>query len=129
MLRLRRGVEEVPGLQLPFLALDDQKTLPRQDEEGFLPALPVVHRHRLTRLENVEVDSKLRKAALALEVAERAEPPGVAPTNLPCAYDEPALSARPQAVFRHLERRFGNHRPYTDTRAEIAARREQAPPA
>jgi hypothetical protein len=52
----------------------------------------VVHRHRLTRREDAEVDPELRETRLALELADGWEARPVAPPRLARIQDEPALS-------------------------------------
>ena len=68
-------MDEVPTLQRPFLALDDQQTLAEQDEKVLLLVLAVVHARRLARLHHADVDADLLEAglALALEGHARAE--------------------------------------------------------
>src|SRR5438034_10244792 len=111
VLRPRRAVEEVPGLQLPLLALHDQQALSGQDEEVLLPVFPVVEAHRLPGTEHVQVDSEIRKPPLALEVAKRPERSGVAPAAGARVQHEPALAARAKAELRAVERRLGYHHP------------------
>jgi hypothetical protein len=43
-----------------LLVLHDQEHLAGEDEETLLVGLPVVHRHRLARAEDEEVDADLR---------------------------------------------------------------------
>src|SRR5439155_22449736 len=52
MLGVRWAVHEVPGLERPLLALDDQEALSGQDEEVLLVRLAVVAPARLARLED-----------------------------------------------------------------------------
>jgi hypothetical protein len=59
VLRLGRAVHEIPLLQRPLLALDDQQRLAGEDEKVFLVGFPVVHPDRLTRREHIETDSDL----------------------------------------------------------------------
>ena len=54
-------MEEVPRLQLPLLALDDQEALAGQHEEVLLRVLAVVEAHRLPGRQDVEVDPEPRK--------------------------------------------------------------------
>src|SRR5205807_2056702 len=61
---LSGAVHEVPGVKISLLALDDQEALAGQDEEVLLCSLAVVQPHRLSRLEDVEVDAKLAEAPL-----------------------------------------------------------------
>jgi hypothetical protein len=106
VLRLRRTVDEIPRLELSLLTFDDQKTLAAQDEKPLLPRLLVVHRHRHSRRQHVQVDPQLleRRVVLALEAAVGAQlvvhPAGVAGVD-----DEPAVGLRNTA----LELRLLNH--------------------
>jgi len=59
--------------------------------------LAVIHGHRLSGLEHVDVDPELLERALALEVAGRAERPVVAPACLCGVEDEPALAVGDEA--------------------------------
>src|SRR5262245_26829579 len=111
VLRPGRAVEEVPGLQLPLLALDDQQTLAGQYEEVLLGILAVIQAHRRPGPEHVQVDPEARETPLALEVAERADRTRVAPAAVPCVHHEPALASRAEAELRAVERRFGCHDP------------------
>ena len=52
VLRLRRAVDEVPRLQRPLLALDQQHALPSEDEEVLLVRLAVIPPAGLSRLEH-----------------------------------------------------------------------------
>jgi hypothetical protein len=90
---LRPGgrVEEVPRPEPSLLALDEQRGLPRQNEEGLL-----VIDAALARLQDGEVDSELieldlRVAVLALEVACRASAVREPPLGIAHIHDEPAL--------------------------------------
>src|SRR6185437_3513781 len=60
--RARRAMEEVPGAEMAFLALDDEVALARQHEERLLVRLGVVEAARLAGLEDGEVDADLREA-------------------------------------------------------------------
>ena len=104
-------MEEVPGLQLPLLALDDEQADPGHDEEPLLGVLAVVHPQALPWLKHVDVDAELWEASFALEGAEDAERAGVAPAVVARVHHEPAVAFRHQAVFRHPQRRFGDHGP------------------
>ena len=73
VLRPGRAVYEVPPLQRPLLALDDEDSLARQ-QEVLLVSLPVVHRHCVTRLERDEMHGVLLELRLAFEDAVRARP-------------------------------------------------------
>jgi hypothetical protein len=61
-------VEEVPGLQVPLLVLDDQDALAGEDEEVLLDVLGVVLPVRLARLEHVDADPIVLEALGRLEV-------------------------------------------------------------
>ena len=79
MLGPRGAVEEVPLVQLPFLAFHDQRALAGQDEERLLRVFPVVHPDSLARRQNADVDPEVRKPLLALERAVGAERTFAAP--------------------------------------------------
>src|SRR5207237_7980245 len=74
VLRLRRAVHEVPRPQRPLLALHDQERLAGEHEEVLLVGLPVVHRHRLARPEDGDVDPELRELGVAREVQSAVRP-------------------------------------------------------
>jgi hypothetical protein len=104
VLRPGRAVHEVPGSQLPLLALDDEQCLAGEYEEVLLVGFPVVHRHRLAGLESREVDPELVEVqraveAGALELAEGAAPVALPPLRLAGAEDEPALAPRDAPVL------------------------------
>jgi hypothetical protein len=92
VLRLRRAVEEVPRLQLALLSFDEEQAGAGEHQEAFLRVLAVVEAHRLTGLEDVEVDPELPKRPLALEVAVEPERPGVVPPALARVDHEPAVA-------------------------------------
>ena len=50
-----RAVDEVPRPQGTLLTFDDQQALAAQDEEYLFACFAVVHRHRLSRRQHVEV--------------------------------------------------------------------------
>jgi hypothetical protein len=100
-------VKVVPRPERLFLALDDQETRAREHEESLLVVLAVVHRHRLARLKDVEVDPELPERPLALEVAGCAERAIIAPARLARVDDEPALAVVNKAVLRRAERQLG----------------------
>ena len=117
-------MEEVPGPQASLLVLDEQRALPRKDEERLLVRLGVVEA-RLSRLQDGDVDPELgeldrRVAVLVLEGAPRAprlrEPPlGVAHVD-----DEPALGDGREPRSGVLELRFGHG---SDSRSHVGLRR------
>src|SRR5439155_18062814 len=107
----RGAVEEVPGPELALLAFDEQQAPAHEDEKALLAVLPMVEAHRLPGLKDVEVDAEVRKAALALEVAEGAHRLGVAPADLARVDDEPARFVWAEPELRALEWRFRNHHP------------------
>src|SRR2546423_9806391 len=72
VVRTWRAVDEVPLPDRPLFSFDDEKPFTREHEEAFLIGFPVVHRHRLARLEKREVDPELPEPRLALEIAQRA---------------------------------------------------------
>jgi hypothetical protein len=106
---MRWTVDEVPLPKLSLFALDNQYTLATQDEETFLPGFRVVHRHRLSSRQHVQVDAELREASLALEAAKAAELV-LEPARLPRVYDKPALPRGDQPSLGLLQRCFGSHR-------------------
>jgi hypothetical protein len=63
----------------------------------------VVHPHRLARLQDIDVDAKLREAPLALEVAVEAERAGIPPAGLTGVDDEPAVAVIDTAELRLAE--------------------------
>ena len=99
-------MDEIPGPERTFLTFDHEQALTAQDEEALLSRLLVVHRHRHSRRQHVQIDSELfePRVVLALERAVRTElvvqPAGIAGVD-----DEPALALR-NAV---LELRLRNH--------------------
>jgi hypothetical protein len=67
-------MDEVPLPERLLLPLDDQDRLACDDEEVLLAGLPVVHRHRLARPENRDVDARLGEAGcVSLGILELAE--------------------------------------------------------
>ena len=60
-------MHEVPPAERALLALDDRKRLAGEHEEVLLVVLAVVHRHRLARAENGQVDPELLEVGCALE--------------------------------------------------------------
>jgi hypothetical protein len=88
----------------------------RADERGvicrawavLLVRLPVVHRHRLARLEHDETDSELREVRLAL-LDHAARAIAIHPRSGACIQREPAVATREQAVLGRFEWRLGNH--------------------
>ena len=111
-----RAVHEVPSPERALLALDDQQRLAGHDEEVLLIRLPVVHRHRLARLEYLHVDAELREVLLAFQIAERAAPFDVVPARIARVEHVPAVTGRNEPVLRLLERRLRNHAPELATR-------------
>ena len=84
VLRVGRAVHEVPLPERALLALDDQQRLAGDDEEVLLISFPVVHRHRLARLEDLHVDPELGEVLLAFQIAECAAPFDVVPARVAC---------------------------------------------
>ena len=66
-------MEEVPRPKLPFLALHDQHALTGDDQKALLCLSRWLHRHRLARLKDADVDPDLRETALAFKGAEPAQ--------------------------------------------------------
>ena len=113
--RLGRTMHEVPLPQRPFLALDDQERLTREDEEILLVDLPVVHPNRLVGPENEQVDPTCWKyVAISKSVqpvkGKTSSPRAVNPARLTRVQDEPSLPGRREPGLGLLERGFGNHR-------------------
>jgi hypothetical protein len=107
-------VHEVPLPERTLLPLDDQQRFAFEDEEILLVVLPVVHRHRLARLEQRQVDPELDEIRSALETRalELAQDPAAAalpPVCLARVDDEPALPFRDKPVLGRDELRLGNH--------------------
>jgi uncharacterized protein YceH (UPF0502 family) len=101
-------MDEVPGLQRPPLALDQQQALAGEDEKVLLLVLAVVQAGRLPGLEHRNVDPELREAGLALEARERAEV-AFCPARVARVQDEPALALRDEACVGSLELRLRHH--------------------
>jgi hypothetical protein len=51
----------------PFLTLDEQQRVARDDEEVLLVRFPVIHPDRLARAEDVEADAELREGRVTFE--------------------------------------------------------------
>src|ERR671923_2592504 len=96
MVRFGRAVDEVPLLQRPLLALDDEERLAGEYEEVLLIGFPVVHRVRLARLEHDEIDAELGEERLRLLVGPAGEKQGLAaavavdPARVARVQDEPS---------------------------------------
>ena len=102
-------MDEVPRLERPLLALDQQQALALEDEEVLLLVLAVVHARRLAGLKDADVDPELRELRLrALEARERAEV-AVEPARLLRVQHEPAFASRDEAAVTALEGSLGNH--------------------
>ena len=106
-------MHEVPRAQLSLLALDDQNGFTRDHEEVLLIGLPVVHGHRLARLEHERIDAELVELPPALEVvgddANGAAAVGVTPLGVAHVEDEPALALGDESMLGLLQLRLGNH--------------------
>ncbi len=81
-------MDEVPLPQLPLLLLDDQERLTVEDEKVLLVSFPVVHRVRLARVEDDQIDAELREVRLGLELGLAGEadarlPGAVVPLRVP----------------------------------------------
>ena len=107
VVRTWRAVDEVPLPERPLFSLDDEKCFTRENQEVFLIGFPVVHRHRLARLEESEVDPELPKPRLALEIAHRDTP--LPPLRLACVENEPTIALRDKAAFRLDKLRLNDH--------------------
>ncbi len=105
---------EVPLSQRALFPLDDQQRVTAEQEEILLVAFLVVHRHRLARTENSEVDPELQEIrraleARALELAQRPATPALPPLCFARVEDEPALPFRNTSVLCRDKLRLGNH--------------------
>src|SRR5207248_9316397 len=89
----RRTVDEVPGPQVPLLALDQQQAFAREDEEVLLHVLAVVHARRLTRVDDADVDAELSETVIALEGRVLAVV-ALVPLRVARVQHEPAVAAR-----------------------------------
>ncbi len=103
------AVDEVPRAEGALLAFDDQQRLAGENEEVLLVRFPVVHRHRLTRPEDPQVDADLREMLLALEDADGAATGRGPPWRVAGVDDKPAVLLGHEAVVGRLEGRFGRH--------------------
>src|SRR5215203_3211027 len=77
------GVATPPGLGILLAGADgehDARPLARADDDVL--RLPVVHAHRLARLQDADVDPDLGELGLALEPADRRSTLDVAPSRL-----------------------------------------------
>jgi adenosine deaminase len=107
----RRAMEEVPGLERPFLTFDQQQRFALEHEEALLVLVfRVVHAGRLSGLENTDVDSELGE----LRVTHTLEPSvgterTVEPARLAGVQDEPAFAFRREPFARLLDRSLGDH--------------------
>ncbi len=104
-----------------------EHALAGQDEKPLLRVLTVVHAHRLTGLENADVDPELREPPLAFEGAVGTEQPFVLPTRLTGVHDEPALTVDDEAVPRHPQRSLGNHAQSLPDRPPVTKRGREVP--
>src|SRR5207248_2224298 len=82
-------MDEVPRLQLPLLAFDDQRARAREDDEVLLRRFTVVRRGGVAPAEDADVDADLVEAVLAiLEGRARAEPFARDPARIAHVDDE-----------------------------------------
>ena len=109
VVRTWRAVDEVPLPDRPLFSLDDEKRFAREHEEVFLIGFPVVHRHRVARLEKSEVNPELLEPKLALEIAHRAKTTPLPPLRLACVENEPTIALRDKAAFRLDKLRLNDH--------------------
>src|SRR3954447_4081359 len=97
MLCLGRAMHEVPCAQRPLLAFDDQNCFARNDEQVLLIGLPVVHGHRLARVQDERIDAELVGLRLVFEVVEHeadgAAALGMTPRGVAHVADEPPLTS------------------------------------
>ena len=108
MLGPRRTVDEIPRPERALLPFDHEQRLAGEDEKAFLGLLRVVHRHRLSRAEDVQADAELGEPrGRTVERRPGAAALDLQPFGLPGVDDEPALGDWPEAVFRTLEEASG----------------------
>ena len=95
VLRARRAVEEVPRAQWTLLTFDDEEALSAEHEKALLSGLLVVHRHRLSRRQDVEVDTEVveRRVVSSFEPTVATELV-VEPRRVAGVDDEPAVALR-----------------------------------
>jgi len=70
--------------------------------------LAVIHRQRLARIEDVDVDPELPEWSFALEVAGRAELAVVAPASFGGVDHEPSFTVRSEAEACRAQRCLGD---------------------
>src|SRR5439155_2596392 len=104
-----RAVDKVPLSERALFAFDDEQRLAGEHEEVLLVDLPVVHRHRLARPEDDEVNTQLRKLQLTLELGIGAPTLDVSPWRVARVEHEPAFPLRDESVLGSSERRLRNH--------------------
>jgi adenosine deaminase len=108
MLRPARTVHEVPGLERPLLALDQQQCLAGENEEVLLLVLAVVPARGLPGLEHADVDPDLQEARVTLEAGVGAED-AKEPARFARIQNEPAFPLGLKAGADGFERSLGNH--------------------
>ena len=120
VLRPGRAVDEVPGLQAAFLALDQENALAGDDEEALLAALAVVHAF-LAGADDLDPEAELRPLLLPLEVGVLPALLAAHPRRIARVQHEPAVAVDDQARVDLLQLRLGNaHR--GDINREIPSR-------
>ena len=110
MIHANGTVDEVPLAKRPLLSFRYEERLAVENEEILLVSLPVVHRHRVARIEDEQVDPVLLELGLAVEAHHAPARPAVVPHGVARVDDEPALAAGGEAVLGLFEPGFGNHR-------------------
>jgi hypothetical protein len=115
-----RAVHEIPGLERPFLPLDEQQAFAREHEEVLLVGLGVVEPARLSGLEDLEREAELgelvrgeigtaaKHGHAALEDASGAEGVIRQPRDVPDVDDEPAVAHRRKPGADFLELRIAH---------------------
>ena len=100
-------MHEVPLLQQPLLALDEQQALTGEHEEVLLRVLAVVHRARLAGPQDAEADAELVETPVGrVEGHVVAAAVVVNHVMLARVDDEPAFADRPDARLGALEPRL-----------------------
>src|SRR5919106_1532438 len=105
-----RRVEEVPGLQPPLLALDEEQGLAEEDEEVLLGALAMVEAVRLAGQQGDDPDPELVEPHVGrFELPYGAHLRRRVPGAVPRVEDEPALRFGCEPGLVAPEARLGDH--------------------
>jgi hypothetical protein len=101
---------EVPRLERPLLALDQQQAIAREDEEVLLVGLTVIPPARLSRLEHGQDEADVGEGCVvALEDAGGSESLVRHPRPVPDVDDEPAVAHGREAGVQLFKARFLDH--------------------